>query len=85
MEHVASRPVGDNSYRNVVAACRNCNNHKGQDSAEDHLRALHRSGYLSASEFKTELKHSDAWHEANSNRCLMPKLLKPSVFYSCRG
>lgn len=26
IEHVASRPAGDNSYRNVVAACLGCNN-----------------------------------------------------------
>jgi hypothetical protein len=32
VEHVASRPVGDNGYRNVVAACRHCNNRKGSSS-----------------------------------------------------
>lgn len=26
IEHVMSRPEGSNTYRNVVAACRNCNN-----------------------------------------------------------
>lgn len=29
VEHVRSRPHGDSSYRNVVAACRACNNRKG--------------------------------------------------------
>ena len=28
MEHVVSRPEGNNSYRNIVAACRECNNRK---------------------------------------------------------
>jgi HNH endonuclease len=56
MEHAISRPNGDNSYRNVVAACRNCNNRKGEDSAEDFLRKLHRSGYLGAEEFENRLE-----------------------------
>jgi len=29
IEHVTSRPSGDNSYRNLVAACITCNNRKG--------------------------------------------------------
>jgi hypothetical protein len=56
MEHVTSRPNGDNSYRNVVAACLNCNNRKGEDPAEDFLRKLHRSGYLSVEEFENRLE-----------------------------
>ena len=56
MEHATSRPNGDNSYRNVVAACRNCNNRKGDDPAEDFLRKLHRSGYLNAEEFENRLE-----------------------------
>ena len=51
IEHIISRPEGDNSYRNVVAACRECNNRKGGSSAEDHLRALYRRGMLSVQEF----------------------------------
>ncbi len=56
MEHATSRPNGDNSYRNIVAACRNCNNRKGEDPAEDFLRKLHRSGYLSVEEFENRLE-----------------------------
>ncbi len=56
MEHATSRPNGDNSYRNVVAACLNCNNRKGEDSAEDFLRKLHRGGYLSVEEFENRLE-----------------------------
>lgn len=52
IEHVTSRPEGNNSYRNVVAACRNCNNRKGLSSVEDFLRALYREGHLEASDFE---------------------------------
>jgi len=49
LDHVESRAKnGDNSYRNVVAACRRCNNRKNSESAEDFLRALYREGLLSA-------------------------------------
>jgi hypothetical protein len=52
IEHVVSRPVGDNSYRNVVAACLGCNNQKGDLEAEDFLRSLFRKGMLSVAEFE---------------------------------
>lgn len=57
IEHVVSRPTGDNSYRNVVAACRQCNNRKNSESAEDFLRTLYRDGVLSIDEFKTRSSH----------------------------
>ena len=47
LEHVVSRPDGDNSYKNVVAACRRCNNRKNSSLAEDFLRSLYREGILS--------------------------------------
>ncbi len=47
IEHVRSRPDGDNSYRNVVAACRACNNRKGSLDAREFLRGLYRAGVLS--------------------------------------
>jgi len=52
IEHVVSRPVGDNSYQNVVAACRQCNNRKGSSSVEEFLRVLYRDGLLSQEEFQ---------------------------------
>jgi hypothetical protein len=52
IEHVTSRPEGNNSYRNVVAACWNCNNRKGPSPVEDFLRVLYREGYLEASDFE---------------------------------
>jgi hypothetical protein len=55
VEHVISRPIGNNGYRNVVAASREINNRKGSLSAEDFLRKLFRDGFLSASEFEDRL------------------------------
>jgi hypothetical protein len=52
VEHVVSRPAGNNSYRNCVAASRETNNKKGSTSAEDFLRRLFREGYLNETEFK---------------------------------
>ena len=54
-EHVVSRPEGDNSYRNIVAASREANNMKGAQSAETFLRKLYRDGLLSDEEFKGRL------------------------------
>jgi 5-methylcytosine-specific restriction endonuclease McrA len=57
IEHVISRPTGSNGYRNVVAACRQCNNRKGSMSAEDWLRTLYRESLLSADEFEGRVSH----------------------------
>ena len=56
VEHVVSRPNGDNSYRNCVAASREVNNKKGSSSAEDFLRRLLREGYLSDTEFEDRME-----------------------------
>jgi hypothetical protein len=55
VEHVVSRPQGDNSYRNVVAASREINNRKGSLSAADFLRRLFRDGFLTSSELDERL------------------------------
>jgi hypothetical protein len=55
IEHVVSRPEGGNGYRNVVAACRECNNRKNDSSAEDYLRGLYRESFLSSDEFQERL------------------------------
>lgn len=57
IEHVMSRPNGNNSYRNVVAACRQCNNRKEPSSAEDVLRRLYREKLLNADEFEGRTSH----------------------------
>lgn len=55
IEHVQSRPEGDNSYKNVVAACRACNNRKGSTDARDFLRELYRAGVLSQDDLEARL------------------------------
>jgi len=55
IEHVISRPTGNNGYRNLVAACRECNNRKNDSSVEDYLRNLYRESYLSADELQNRL------------------------------
>lgn len=57
IEHVVSRPTGNNTYRNVVAACRQCNNRKGSADVEDWLRTLYRDGFLGESEFRDRVSH----------------------------
>lgn len=56
VEHVVSRPAGNNSYRNLVAASREANNKKGSSSAEDFFRRLYREGFLNESEFEVRLQ-----------------------------
>jgi len=57
VEHVVSRPAGDNSYRNCVAASREANNKKGSATAEDYFRKLYRDHYLSEVEFSDRMRH----------------------------
>ena len=59
IEHVVSRPAGGNGYRNVVAACRECNNRKNDSTAENFLRALYRESFLSAAELQDRLLKLD--------------------------
>jgi hypothetical protein len=56
IDHVVSRPSGDNSYRNVVAASREANNRKGAMAADDFLRLLFRDGMLSDKEFAERIQ-----------------------------
>jgi hypothetical protein len=57
MEHVLSCPNGNNSYRNIVAACRTCNNKKDNSSAEDFFRTLYRDSLISEIELKDRLNY----------------------------
>jgi len=57
IEHVVSRPIGSNGYRNVVSACRECNNRKSASTAEDWLRTLYREGFLGAQDFEGRQSH----------------------------
>lgn len=60
IEHIVSRPKGNNGYRNVVAACRECNNRKKNMPAADYIRKLYREGVLSLEDFKTRLSLLEA-------------------------
>jgi hypothetical protein len=55
IEHVCSRPDGNNSYWNVVAACRECNNRKGAIAADEFLRGLYREGFLTSGDLQARL------------------------------
>ena len=70
VEHVVSRPEGDNSYRNLVAACRRCNNRKGAFQADDFIRSLYREGMLSGDELA---------HRIEQLQALRAGLLKPTA------
>jgi hypothetical protein len=47
---------GDNSYRNIVCCTFEMNTRKGDIAAEDFLRGLYRSGFLSESDLEDRLK-----------------------------
>ncbi|MEC7770116.1 MAG: HNH endonuclease signature motif containing protein [Bacteroidota bacterium] len=53
LEHVVSRPEGKNTYRNLVASCRTCNNKKDSLNVNDFLRQLYRDNIISDTELKT--------------------------------
>ena len=50
LEHVISRPTGNNSYRNLVASCRTCNNKKDKLNVNNFLRNIYRDNLISAEE-----------------------------------
>jgi hypothetical protein len=70
IEHVVSRPEGNNSYSNLVAACRTCNNRKGDIDAKDFMRTLYREGVLSQEDLKDRMSHIEL---------LLDGELKPNV------
>jgi len=46
---------GNNSYRNLVSVCGECNGQKGVQQADDFLRWLYREGCLSQRDLKGRL------------------------------
>ena len=57
LDHVVPRALsGRNSYRNLVSCCMECNFHKGDRPAPDHLRDLYRRGRLTAAELDARLR-----------------------------
>ncbi len=48
LDHVVATVAGgDNSHRNIVSACHECNSAKQSEPADDYLRRLYRKGVLS--------------------------------------
>lgn len=57
VDHVVPRVRGgDNSYRNLVSSCGDCNSQKGEEEAGDFLRRLYRQGRLTAEELSGRLR-----------------------------
>lgn len=56
LDHVVSKPHGDNTYKNLVATTKSINTKKGSMGAEDFIRFLYRDGFLSESELKDRLE-----------------------------
>jgi biotin operon repressor len=52
---VAAAAGGDNSWRNIVACCFECNARKGGRAAEEFLRELYRTARISEAEFDARL------------------------------
>jgi 5-methylcytosine-specific restriction endonuclease McrA len=60
LDHVVPRAQsGNNSYRNLVSCCRECNSNKGVRPAEEFLRWLYRERRLSAIDLTTRLRALD--------------------------
>jgi hypothetical protein len=56
MDHVVPRAKsGQNSYRNLVSSCLDCNSRKKDLPAGDFLRRLYREGRLSAKDLSARL------------------------------
>jgi hypothetical protein len=51
-----SRVGGDNSHRNVVAACHECNSAKQSEAADEYIRRLYRKGVLSQADLGERLE-----------------------------
>jgi len=56
IDHVVPKAERDNSYRNCVGACLNCNSEKCDSVGEDFLRTLYRKGRLRAEELDSRLQ-----------------------------
>jgi hypothetical protein len=57
LDHVVPQvQMGDNSYRNLVSCCMECNSQKGRRRVEDFLRGLYREGRLATAELNGRLR-----------------------------
>jgi len=72
---VPVRAHGDNSYRNIVACCFDCNTQKRHRPADEFLRLLYRNGRLSSSDLDARLAALQALQSGH----LLPTLSSPSA------
>jgi len=57
LDHLVPRAVDeDNSYRNIVVSCHDCNSVKAGKPAEDFLRSLYRGGVISQGELQERVE-----------------------------
>ncbi len=60
LDHVVPQAnLGNNSYRNLVSCCLDCNSQKGERSAVEHVRCLYRERRLSDHELSGRLRALD--------------------------
>lgn len=85
IEHVVSRPEGTNSYRNVVAACRRCNNRKSAVPVDDFLRTLYRDGILSGDELAIRTELLQRLKAGEHKPLVGPKAPNPSIERTASG
>ena len=79
LDHVV--PVargGNNSYRNLVSCCVECNSQKGETVAEDFLRSLYRLRRITSAELEGRLRALEALAAGK----LRPNLAPPAVVIS---
>jgi len=74
---------GNNSHRNLVSCCRDCNARKGACSAEDYFRSLFRDRQLTAAELAKQLRALDALTSGKLRPPLPPSAL-PTRRSACR-
>lgn len=57
LDHVTSQQNnGNNTYRNIVATCHECNSIKSGKNGQDYLRDIYRKGIISSSELEERLQ-----------------------------
>jgi 5-methylcytosine-specific restriction endonuclease McrA len=79
IDHVVPRAQsGNNSYRNLVSSCRECNAQKGPCRADDFLRSLFRERKLTERELAGRLRALDAL-AAGKLPPPLPAVVKPAA------
>ncbi|HLE37722.1 MAG TPA: winged helix-turn-helix transcriptional regulator [Candidatus Acidoferrales bacterium] len=74
---VPVRAHGDNSYRNIVACCFDCNTQKRHRPADEFLRLLYRNGRLSSSDLDARLAALQALQSGHLLPSLRPVSTPP--------